>query len=166
MHAAAELAPEDWALWRDFSAMRSTVERALEQRVQRDASISVADFDVLRGLSEAEGGRLRAGALAEALGWEKSRISHQVRRMADRRLLERAGCPSDGRGTWVVLADAGCEALAAASCGYAEVLREALFDRLQADERRTLRRMTDRVHETSALVRQPSSDSGPLTAVV
>lgn len=152
MHDAAELAPEDWALWRDFSAMRSTVERALEQRVQRDASISVADFDVLRGLSEAEGRRLRAGALAEALGWEKSRISHQVRRMADRGLLERAGCPTDGRGTWVVLAEAGAEAFAAASCGYVEVLRRSLFDRLQADDRRTLRRMADRVHDVPAVV--------------
>jgi DNA-binding MarR family transcriptional regulator len=141
------LDPADWSMWRAFSGMRESLDRALEQRVQRDAGISTADFDVLRSLAAAEGQRLRAGALAEVLGWEKSRISHQVRRMADRGLVSRAECPTDARGTWVLLAPAGADALAAASCGYVEVLRRAFFDGLSPDEKRALHAVSQRVGE-------------------
>ena len=151
MSAAADLDPGDWRLWHALTAMRRTVERGLEQRLQQDAAISLADFDVLSGLAAAEGHRLRAGALADALGWEKSRISHQVRRMVERGLLEKAACASDARGTWVELAEPGADALAAASCGYAEVLRESFFDRLGVQEKRTLRLVLDQVHGTQPL---------------
>lgn len=139
------LDPADWAMWREVTTMRSTVDRALEQRLQRDAGISGADFDVLHSLSVAEGTRLRAGALAEALGWEKSRISHQVRRMAERGLVERADCPTDLRGTWVVLTSAGADAFATASCGYVETLERVLFSKLDADDKAGMRRIATTV---------------------
>lgn len=132
------LDPADWAMWREVSAMRNTVERALEHRLQRDAGISGPDFEILHSLASAEGNRLRAGALAQALGWEKSRISHQVRRMAERGLVERADCPSDLRGTWVVLAEGGVEAFAAATCGYVETLDRLFFSQLDSEQKSTL----------------------------
>lgn len=139
------LDPSDWAVWRSFSRMRRGLERALEQRLQRDAGISTADFDVLRSLAEAEGRRLRAGALADSIDWEKSRISHQVRRMAERGLVERTECPTDARGTWVVLADRGVDAFAAGACGYTEVLRGAFFDVLEPQQKQMLRAVSHRV---------------------
>jgi DNA-binding MarR family transcriptional regulator len=137
----------DWAMWRDVTAMRAAVERALEQRLQRDAGISGADFDVLHSLSTAEDHRLRAGALAESLGWEKSRISHQVRRMAERGLVSRAECPTDLRGTWVVLTDAGADAFASASCGYIETLDRVFFSRLDEHQKGVLRSVADAVQD-------------------
>lgn len=145
MAGAERVDPEDWVLWHALSAMRARIDRLLEQRVQRDAGLSLADFEVLRGLAAAEGHRLRAGALADTLGWEKSRISHQVRRMVDRGLLAKASCDSDGRGTWVQLSSAGADAFATASCGYVEVLRDAFFDRLGDRDRAVLRGVADRV---------------------
>jgi len=135
------LDPADWAMWREVTTMRSGVERALEQRLQRDAGISGADFDVLHSLADAEDHRLRAGALAESLGWEKSRISHQVRRMTERGLVERAECPTDLRGTWVVLTSAGADAFATASCGYVETLDRVFFSRLDGEDKAGLRRV-------------------------
>jgi DNA-binding MarR family transcriptional regulator len=135
----------DWTMWRGFVAMRRSLDRALEQRLQADAGISTADFDVLHALSRADGHRLRAGALADALGWEKSRISHQVSRMAARGLLERAECPTDARGTWVLLAAAGADALATATCGYVEVLQQTFFAPLSAADKRMLRGVAERV---------------------
>jgi DNA-binding MarR family transcriptional regulator len=132
-------------MWRGFVAMRRSLDRALEQRLQADAGISTADFDVLHALSRAEGHRLRAGALADALGWEKSRISHQVSRMAARGLLERAECPTDARGTWVLLAAPGADALATATCGYVEVLQQTFFAPLSAADKRMLRGVAERV---------------------
>jgi DNA-binding MarR family transcriptional regulator len=145
MSEAMGLDPADWAMWREVTAMRTGVDRALEHRLQRDAGISAADFDVLRSLADADGHRLRAGALAESLGWEKSRISHQVRRMAERGLVEREDCPTDLRGTWVVLSEAGADAFATASCGYVQTLNRALFARLDAEDRAALHRIASTV---------------------
>ncbi len=149
------LSAQDWAAWHAVTAMRGAVERALEQRLQRDAGLSLADFEVLRGLTVAEGHRLRAGALADALGWEKSRISHQVRRMVERELLAKTGCPTDGRGTWVALAEGGKEAFAAGSCGYVEVLQESFFDRVDPTERAVLQAVAERVRDASAARAEP-----------
>jgi DNA-binding MarR family transcriptional regulator len=145
MSEPSGLDPADWAVWRAFSGMRRALDRALEQRLQHDAGISTADFDILRSLAEADGHRLRAGALAESIDWEKSRISHQVRRMAERGLVQRTDCPTDARGTWVVLGDRGADAFAAASCGYVEVLQQAFFDPLEPDQKQALESMADRV---------------------
>jgi DNA-binding MarR family transcriptional regulator len=139
------LGEADWTVWRGFVAVRRSVDRALEQRLQADAGISTAEFDVLHALGRAEGHRLRAGALAESMGWEKSRISHQVSRMTARGLLERAECPTDARGTWVVLAPAGADALAAATCGYVDVLQQTFFAPLGAADKRALKALADRM---------------------
>jgi DNA-binding MarR family transcriptional regulator len=141
MSEAMGLDPADWAMWRELTVMRAGVDRALEHRLQRDAGISAADFDVLRSLADADGHRLRAGALAESLGWEKSRISHQVRRMAERGLVDRQDCPTDLRGTWVVLSAAGADAFATASCGYVQTLNRVLFARLDPEDRAAMRRI-------------------------
>lgn len=133
------LEPEDLALWQDLAAGRRAVERALEQRLQEDAGVSAVEFEVLTCLGRADGHRLRAGGLAEQLGWEKSRISHQLGRMDARGLVTRAGCPTDGRGTWVALSERGADALAAGSCGYVEVLQHVLVDGLDPAEKRALR---------------------------
>ena len=39
--------------------------------------------------------------------WERSRLSHQVRRMEARGLVDRVGCKDDRRGAWVGITDAG-----------------------------------------------------------
>jgi DNA-binding MarR family transcriptional regulator len=145
----------DWAMWRGFVAMRGALDRALEHRLQADAGVSTADFDVLHALSRADGHRMRSGALADALGWEKSRISHQVSRMTARALLERTDCPTDARGTWVLLAPAGADALVAATCGYVEVLQQTFFAPLAAEDKRVLKAVAERVLEHGAGVGAP-----------
>ena len=157
MSESGVLQPEDWALWRDLASMRQSVERALEQRLQRDAGISLPDFEVLHALSVAPDNRLRAGVLAERMGWEKSRISHQVRRMADRDLLIRADCPTDARGTWVVLAEGGIQAFASASCGYVEVLQRTLFDRIEPAQRRIFVDVVARLAEPADLAERTAA---------
>ncbi len=122
------------ALWRQVVIMRRKIERALEKRLQADASISVADFEILSTLCDAVDNRLRARDLADVLGWEKSRLSHQVTRMESRGLVRREECPTDLRGTWVVISDEGHQAAGRGMHGHDEVLREhfaSLSDREQ-----------------------------------
>ncbi|MFC5502333.1 MarR family winged helix-turn-helix transcriptional regulator [Lysinimonas soli] len=129
------LSDADWSVWRDVMAMTSQLARELDRRLQSDAGISHADYSVLLVLQRAPEHQLRTGELAELLAWEKSRVSHQVARMEARGLLERAECPTDGRGTWVSPTDAGRRTLLAAARNHTATIRELFFDALGDDQR-------------------------------
>lgn len=132
------------SLWRDIVILRRKIERELEQRLQQDAGVSVADFEILTTLCGAPDGQLRARDLADVLGWEKSRLSHQVTRMEGRSLVERKDCPTDLRGTWVTITEQGHAAAARGQDGYADVLATR-FEVLDPAERTELDSMARRV---------------------
>ena len=150
MSEAALPDADDWRLWREYVDMRRHIDRAVEHRLQQDAGLSTPEFEVLRSLSASEGHRLRAGALADSLGWEQSRISHQVSRRGVRGLVERADCSADARGTWVVLSGRGADVLARAVCGYTEVLQAMFFGALDPADRAAVRSAAARVAEIAA----------------
>lgn len=103
-------------------------------------------------LSEADDNRLRMSALAEELGWEQSRLSHQVGRMKKRGLIYREPCPQDARGSFACLTDLGRERLEAAAPGHAGTVRNLLFEHLTADEQTMLAHLVRRVLERVAAV--------------
>ena len=90
---------------------------------------------------------MRTGELGEVLGWEKSRVSHQVARMEVRGLVERVECESDGRGTWVTLAADGSRALLGAMREHAAAINDLFLSELEPDEKEILRRASQRVLE-------------------
>jgi len=143
----SEIDESEWALWRGFLTMHRDLMRELDGRLQRDAGISQADYSVMLTLFDAPDRRLRPGALGEALGWEKSRLSHQLSRMAARGLVERAECDTDGRGTWVVLTRDGRRTLLHSLREHAASIRSLFLDALEPDEKRVLARANERVLE-------------------
>lgn len=145
MSTVSEVSPADWELWRSFRAMNQQLSRELDRQLQRDAGISQADYGILLALFEAEGKRLRTGELAELLGWEKSRVSHQVARMEARGLVERTDCESDGRGTWVGLQADGTRALLGAMREHAAAIRDLFLDELEPGEKEIMRKVAKRV---------------------
>ncbi|MGW4928153.1 MarR family winged helix-turn-helix transcriptional regulator [Agromyces sp. NPDC004153] len=147
MSVVSEIDEADWALWRGFLTMHRDLMRELDGRLQRDAGISQADYSVLLTLFDAPDRRLRPGALGEALGWEKSRLSHQLTRMAARGLVERAECTTDGRGSWVVLTRDGRRTLLHALRDHASSIRSLFLDALGPDEKRAMARASERVLE-------------------
>ncbi|BDZ47642.1 MarR family winged helix-turn-helix transcriptional regulator [Naasia aerilata] len=145
MSEVSEIGEADWSVWRAFQAMRRELDRAVEQRLHADAGISGPDFEILLSLFRAADNQLRARDLGELLGWEKSRVSHQVTRMVARGLLERRECPTDLRGTWVVLLPEGRRAVLRASRGNATELRRLFFDVLTPAEKATLNELSERI---------------------
>ena len=85
-------------------------------------------------LSESPDHRQRVVALAEAIKWERSRLSHQITRMAKRGLVRRESCDNDGRGAFVILEEQGLEAITAAAPGHVEAVRHMMFDGLSAEQ--------------------------------
>jgi DNA-binding MarR family transcriptional regulator len=85
-------------------------------------------------LSEADDGLLRARELGVAVGWDRSRLSHQVSRMEKRGLVAREDCATDARGSMVRLTSAGRTAIEAAAPGHAEAVQRYYFDLLTDEE--------------------------------
>jgi DNA-binding MarR family transcriptional regulator len=122
------------AAWRGYLAVQARVGSHLRQSLQRDSGLSDADYDVLVQLSEAAGHRLRIFELGQALQWEKSRLSHQLRRMTDRGLVRREDCDTDARGAFVRLTPAGHETIRAAAPRHVAEVRRIFVDVLSTDQ--------------------------------
>ncbi len=141
-------APDPWldaaqqAVWRQWLAVQARLPAALHRRLVADSGLSLLDFDVLVQLTDVTEERLRVLELATALQWERSRLSHHVKRMEARGLVEREECVDDGRGAYVVLTDAGRAAITAAAPDHVRTVRELVFDALDDDDLRALDRIT------------------------
>ena len=144
---AAQLDAEGWAFFDGFVQMHFELARELDRRLQRDVGISQADYGVLLTLFRAPERRLRPGALGEMMGWEKSRVSHHVTRMASRGLIERVECDTDGRGSLVVMTRLGRLAFLRATREHGRDIRALFLDVLAPDERRAIARAPARVRE-------------------
>jgi DNA-binding MarR family transcriptional regulator len=147
MSEVPTLTTQEWDLWRGFHAMRRQLDLALERELQRDARISGPDYEILITLFESPEKQLRARELTARLGWEKSRLSHQVTRMVARELVERSECDTDARGTWIGLTTKGRLATLGAVRAHAQTIRRLFFDVLTESELEVLGAVSGRVLE-------------------
>ncbi|MFC4756243.1 MarR family winged helix-turn-helix transcriptional regulator [Dietzia aurantiaca] len=136
---------EEQRMWRRYRDMNQLLDLAVERQLQRDAAMSQSDYAVLVSLSESERGGLRARDLGAALGWDRSRVSHQVRRMEGRGLVAKNECAEDGRGTIVTLTEQGAEAIGSVAPKHVEKVRELFVDVISDDEVRMLTDIYERV---------------------
>ncbi|HEY7813900.1 MAG TPA: helix-turn-helix domain-containing protein, partial [Nakamurella sp.] len=92
------LSDSEQRAWRALQQFGAPLAAALNRQLLADSSLSSADYQVLVVLTETTGGVLRAGELGRETGWEKSRLSHHLKRMEARGLVRREECLTDGRG--------------------------------------------------------------------
>jgi DNA-binding MarR family transcriptional regulator len=116
--------------WRALQWMQLRLEGELARRLAADSGLSYPDYVVLVALTDAPDGRMRPFELGRALGWEKSRLSHHLTRMAGRGLVARQPCPSDRRGAFVVVTPRGRREIEAAAPGHVRAVRELFVDHL------------------------------------
>ena len=128
------LTDREQRVWRAYLAATGTVADELERELQRDAKMPHAYYEVLVRLSEAPERTLRMSELADRTRSSRSRLSHAIARMEQAGWVCRRGCPSDKRGSFAVLTDAGFETLAAAAPGHIDAVRETLFDALTPEQ--------------------------------
>src|SRR5258708_35572020 len=107
---------EQQQIWRGCLTMVTRLQTTMHRQLQQDCELSLSDYDVLVALSER--GPQRINELGEALAWEQSRLSHQLRRMRGRGLVERHGSRDDRRGATVELTHSGRAALDDAGAGH------------------------------------------------
>ncbi|MGW0418901.1 MarR family winged helix-turn-helix transcriptional regulator [Streptomyces sp. NPDC003015] len=139
------LTPEEQHAWRGFVRLHERLGGRLGRQLQTESNMSTADFAVLVELTDVPEGRQRFLDLAQSLEWEKSRMSHHIARMAKRGLVAREECAEDGRGAFVVITDAGREAIEAAAPRHVEAVRALFLDHVTPSELRVLADISERV---------------------
>ena len=132
-------------LWQSYRDTHRDLMRALEARLIGNSGLSGADYALMHPLSVAEDGVLRTRDLGKSVGWERSRLSHQVSRMEKRGLVCREECTSDARGSMVRLTPLGRKAIEAAAPDHVAAVRSFFFDHLTAEEQTQLAGLLDRI---------------------
>ncbi|HEV2259054.1 MAG TPA: MarR family winged helix-turn-helix transcriptional regulator [Streptosporangiaceae bacterium] len=105
------LDPREDRAWRAFMHARDQLNTYLNQHLLQDSGLSGADYEILAVLSGLPEGRMPAQELGALVRWEKSRLSHQIRRMQERGLVVREPNPADGRSAMICLLPAGRQAI-------------------------------------------------------
>ncbi|MER5754472.1 MarR family transcriptional regulator [Streptomyces sp. NPDC002088] len=115
--------------WCALSLLHGRIESHLERVLQAEHGLSVREYfllDVLSRQHDGEGGHLQMKQVADAVVLSQSATTRLVTRLEDRGLLSRYLCPTDRRGIYTNVSEAGLALLEAARPTNNEALREAL----------------------------------------
>lgn len=122
------------AAWENYQRMRVLLTGRINRELARQTGLSEADYEILTALTQTEAESVRAMALRCGLAWEKSRLSHQLRRMEERGLVVREDCVEDNRGSVVRVTEAGRKLAAKARVHYEQAVQQYVFDVLTPEQ--------------------------------
>jgi DNA-binding MarR family transcriptional regulator len=120
------------AAWRALQRLHAHLAGAInhDMTATTPLPLPLQDYNVLAVLNGAPGGRMRSVDLGRELGWERSRLSHHLDRMAQRDLVTKAPHPIDRRGVLAVMTPVGRGAFESATPAYIERVRLSFTARL------------------------------------
>jgi DNA-binding MarR family transcriptional regulator len=127
------LDPREQAVWRQWLFSQRHLMVQLTRSLAEESGLSMPDYEVLVMLTDTPEGRVRMAALADLLEWERSRLSHHIRRMEARGLVERRECQEDGRGAFVGITPLGQRTIERAAPGHVSAVRRHFIDVLGQD---------------------------------
>ena len=139
--AIKPLSPQELRVWHAFKLMGEDVMSRVERDIAEATGLSGPDFGVLSRLAYCGIGGMRQQTLAESMGWDKSRLSHQLTRMKERGLIERR--KAEKRVVLVMLTKHGGEKLRAARPIHAGSVRRNLLARLSEEQIATMVRVSN-----------------------
>ncbi|WP_334123692.1 MarR family winged helix-turn-helix transcriptional regulator [Glutamicibacter sp.] len=135
-------------LWRTIREFLWQFPSAMDRQLVRDSQMQSGEYSVLAVLSEATTPSLRPADVAEALRWDRSRLSHLLRRMEAKGLISRCSDETDRRGHQIALTELGQTTVKNAAPSHVTFVRETLFDSLNATERRALETALPKILES------------------
>ena len=134
---------EELAAWLRLIGVVELLPGALDTQLRRDSGVTHFEYMVLAMLSEADERTLQMSWLARRTNATLPRLSHVVRRLEERGLVERSPCPGDGRATNARLTEAGWELVVAAAPGHVDNVRAHVIDALTPEQVTQLREIGD-----------------------
>jgi len=144
------LTDDEQHTWRAFLEATRRLDEQLDRELQHQAGMPLGYYTILVMLSEAPARTLRMSDLAERTWSSRSRLSHAVDRLQEKGWVERHSCPSDKRGAFALLTDAGCAVLEAAAPGHVEGVRRHVFDQLTPSQVEALGTISQKVAQRLA----------------
>lgn len=148
------LSDRELLAWRGMLRAHAALTKALDADLEAEHDLPLSSYEVLLHLAAADGQQMRMSDLADCVVLSRSGLTRLVDRMEREGLLGRASCPSDARGSYALLTDAGRDKLAAASRTHLCGVRERFLDHLSDGEQETLGECWERVAP-------PAGDGGP-----
>ena len=128
--------------WLGLAAVLELLPGVLDAQLRRDAELTLFEYYVLAMLSERSDRTLQMTALATLTNATLPRLSHVVRRLSDRGLVDKVPCPGDRRATNVRLTDDGWAKVRQAAPGHVANVREHVIDPLSRDQITQLTQIT------------------------
>jgi DNA-binding MarR family transcriptional regulator len=117
------LTEEQQRVWRSYLLGSARLTELLDADLRR-FGLDLAEYEILVRLSESDEEHVRMSDLARAVHQSKSRLTHTIARMERAGLVRRTSCPTDRRGVWAVLTDAGLALLEEAAKHHVRAVRE------------------------------------------
>lgn len=128
--------PEPWLdddqqqAWRHVVGLFMTLPSAMDSDLQRNAGLTMYEYQVLAALSEAPDRTLKMSDLAYQANSSLSRLSHLISRLEKRGWVTKRPCENDRRASTVVLTAAGEEKIRGAAPGHARLVQELVIEPL------------------------------------
>jgi len=139
------LTSEESAAWTRLIAVLELLPAALDTQLRRDADLTNFDYYVLAMLSQAGEHTLRMTELARQTNATLPRLSHVVKRLEGRGLVERFPCPEDKRATNARLTSEGWRTIRATAPKHVAFVRDNVLDALDAEQVEQLAAITDAI---------------------
>ncbi len=154
------LRPDEWKLWHTWMHAQRLLAQEIDRRLQAEFGISKADFSVLVTLLQADTSEMRLVELAQSLGWEKSRLAHQLTRMESRGLVTRSERGAKGRRTGIGLTREGRGLAERAVIAHASNIRTYFLEPLLPEQGAAIRAWSEQMIDRLA---PGPAQSGPPT---
>ena len=142
--AAKPLSPRELRIWHAFRMMGEDVLGRVGRDIADATGLSGPEFGVMSRLAAIGHGEMRQLELAQRMGWDKSRLSHQLTRMQERGLILRQ---TEGKVVLVFLTETGREKLKDACPVHADSVRRNLLSRLTPEQIDTIVRISNLLGE-------------------
>lgn len=136
------LAPRDPRLtpWRAFLTTHAILVRRLDEDLQTEQGLSLAEYSALLQLAEAPGRRQRMNELAIGILLSRSGVTRLIDRLVADGLVTRGSCPSDGRGAEAILTEAGLNRLRVASSTHLRGIETYFLDAIEPADQAAIER--------------------------
>lgn len=143
------LPPTQQSAWRAFLSVASRTLEQIDQSLQKQANMTLTDYEILRSLAESDERRVRMSDLAAQVHVSRSRLTYRVDRLTAVGFVTREECEDDRRGLWAIITDKGQAALIDATPEHHADIRRLLFAALEGRDlgafESVLQSMSDRL---------------------
>ncbi|MEH2260769.1 MarR family winged helix-turn-helix transcriptional regulator [Nostoc sp.] len=145
MTSTSQLDNQRNSVWRLFITANVKLLDRIGEKFSQAGLPSMDWYDVLLTLKESPEHCLRLSELAQKTLLSRSNLTHLVDRLEKAGLLYRKSCPSDRRGTYAVLTEAGLEMQQKMWKAYSEGIAEYFGCYLDDEELQVMQRVLKRM---------------------